>query len=1043
MNLMRFRLPAWSVAALVLVPISAWGAEPIAKVDYNRDIRPILSENCFACHGPDAKARKAELRLDSKDDVLRDRSGFAVVVPGDLEASELIQRIRSDDPFEKMPPSRSRKTLTPAQIKTIERWVAAGAPWKEHWAFQPPERHKPPSVSETAWPRNLIDRFVLARLEAEGLQPTREAQKTTLIRRVTLDLTGLPPTPQEVDAFLADTSPESYEKLVDRLLRSPHYGEHMARFWLDAARYGDTHGLHLDNYREIWPYRDWVINAFNRNLPFDRLVTEQLAGDLLPNPTIEQIIATGFNRAHVTTSEGGSIEEEVYVRNVDDRVDTTGIVFLGLTIGCARCHDHKYDPITQKDYYQLFAIFNSLDEKPLDGNIARPAPIIEVPTPEQKAAREKLQQQIAALRRTIAQEVAKAAYDEAIDANLPEYLERSDYVWFDDAIPAGAKVQGAEPGQPWTLAGAPDQPVLSGSKSARVAGEGTVRHEFQGAEPQLLVGEGDILFASVFIDPTDPPKELMLQWHSDGWKHRAYWGDDLIDNVAGSPPRHHVGPLPRTGKWVRLEVEAAKLGLKLGSKIDGWAVAVRGGTAFWDRAGLETWTPQPGQKFDSLSAWVRSQRTLTQQAQRRSGVPKDIRDIVRLERSKRSPEQRQKLRDYFVENAYSRTRPTFEPLHKDLTRLERTDAELSKQIPASLISHELSKPRPAFILKRGDYDRRGEPVSRATPAFLLPLPKDVRPDRLGFAKWLVSPQQPLTARVAVNRFWQQCFGTGLVKTSEDFGSQGQPPSHPELLDWLATEFRESGWDTKALMKLIVASATYRQSSQITKDRLAKDPDNRLLSRGPRFRLDAEMIRDQALFVGDLLVETVGGPSVKPPQPAGLWEAVAYTASNTAKFVADTEHEKVHRRSLYTFWKRTAAPPQMVLFDAPSRESCMVRRERTNTPLQALMLMNEPQLIEAARGLAERVLDHPGTTSERLASLFQWATARRPDDQELAELNATLNEHLAAFAHDTEAARKFLGLGQTKPNPAPDCHELAAWTMIANLVLNLDEVITKG
>jgi hypothetical protein len=1014
------------------------GAAPRGPaIDFNKQVRPILSDNCFACHGPDDRKRKAKLRLDTKEGAFG-RKG--VIVPGKSAESELIARITSDDADTHMPPPKSGKRLTPEQVELLRQWVDAGAPWSEHWAFVAPRRPRLPTVTDKGWVRNPIDAFVLARLERAGLRPSPEADKTTLIRRVTLDLTGLPPTPAEVDAFLADTSPNAYAKVVDRLLESPRYGEHMARFWLDAARYGDTHGLHLDNYREIWPYRDWVIKAFNGNKPYDRFVVEQLAGDLLPDATTDQVVATGYNRCHVSTSEGGSIEEEVYVRNVVDQVDTNGTVFLGLTVGCARCHDHKFDPITQKDYYSLFAFFNSIDGPALDGNAALPAPSLKVPTAEQAQAMKHIDEKADAVRRRIAVEVAKVKYDPAGDTAVPEQPERSEHVWIDDAVPAGAQTP-ADGGinLAWNFVG-PPHPVHSGGKSLRLAADGLKQFVLEKAAPGLRVGGGDKLFAYVYLDPKDPPKEIMLQWHSDAWRHRAYWGDNLIPwGKENSPERRHLGPLPKAGRWVRLEVDAAKVGATPGTVLTGWAFTQHGGTAYWDRAGLLTRTPQGDRPFETLTAWLAVQR-----ATGGDGLPKPIQEIVKLDRAKRTARQQAQLRDYFVEHVYAGARAVFAPLHRHLAEVEKERAALEKQMPATLVFKERAEPRPAYVLKRGEYDRRGAPVTRATPAFLPPWPEGAPRNRLGLARWLVDLRQPLTARVAVNRFWQQCFGTGLVKTAEDFGAQGEPPSHPELLDWLATEFVADGWDVKKSMKRLVTSSTYRQSSKVTPDRLAKDPANRLLSRGPRFRLDAEMLRDQAFAVSGLLVEHLGGPSVKPPQPPGLWEAVGYTASNTARFKPDTGCAKVHRRSLYTFWKRTAAPPQMTTFDAPSRESCTVRRERTNTPLQALLMMNGPQYVEASRALAERALHEGGARLEdRLAYLFRLATARRPDATELGELAAAYRDHFAAYTKDVEAAKKLINVGESKPDGKLDASELAAMTMVANLVLNLDEVISKG
>jgi hypothetical protein len=832
-----------------------------AKLSYDRDIRPILSDNCFACHGPDAKQRKAKLRLDTRSGALAElRSGGHAIVPGKTEDSALLERITAEGPSLRMPPKKSGKHLTAAQIELLRRWIAGGAPYTVHWAFVPPSRPPLPKVKNTAWPKEPLDHFILARLEREGLQPSAEAERTILLRRVTLDLAGLPPTPAEIDAFLADKLPNAYEKVVDRLLQSPRYGEHMARFWLDAARYGDTHGLHLDNYREMWPYRDWVIKAFNGNKPYDQFLTEQLAGDLLTNATLDQLIASGFNRCHVTTSEGGSIEEEVYVRNVLDRVETMGTVFMGLTVGCARCHDHKFDPIKTKEFYQLFAFFNNLDGPALDGNAARPAPVVHMPTAEQAAELDRLQNEIAALRKQFDAEMAKVKYDES---------------------------------------------------AAAIESEQT--------------------------------------------------------------------------------------------------------------------------------AWERMQRTSGG-----AGLPPDIQRIVKRPRDKRNEQQKKQLREYFLANAYSKAPATLAPLHKQITDLDKKREQLDKEVPATLVFKERATLKPAYVLKRGEYDQRGEQVGRATPKFLPPLPDKANRDRLGLAQWLLSPEHPLTARVEVNRLWQQCFGTGLVKTTEDFGSQGESPSHPQLLDWLAVQFRADGWDIKKMMKHLVMSATYRQSSRVTKDRLAKDRDNRLLSRGPRFRLDAEMLRDQALFVSGLLVEKLGGPSVKPPQPAGLWEAVGYSGSNTKNFVPDHGHEKVHRRGMYTFWKRTAPPPEMNTFDAPSRESCTVRRERTNTPLQALLLMNDPQFVEAARTLAERTMKEGGTTPEaRLTFLFRLTTARRPDAKEMAELVAAYKDHLATYTRDAARAKQLISVGELKPDAKLNPSELAAWTMIANLVLNLDEVINKG
>jgi mono/diheme cytochrome c family protein len=1026
-----------AVVALAALPLAA----AAAPVDYNRQVLPVLSENCFACHGPDAKQRKAGLRFDTKEGAFTKLpSGRVAVVPGKSDASALVERIASADPERMMPPPRSHKTLKKEEVEILRRWVDEGAKWAAHWAFVPPKRPAVPQVRNPKFEiRNPIDAFILARLEQEGLSPNPEADPVTLIRRVTLDLTGLPPTPNEVAAFLKEwsaTPQAAYEKVVDRLLASPRYGEHRARFWLDAARYGDTHGLHLDNYREIWPYRDWVIKAFNDNKPFDKFVIEQLAGDLLPDATLEQRVATGFNRCHVSTSEGGSIEEECYVRNVVDRVDTTGTVFLGLTVGCSRCHDHKFDPVTQKDYYALFAFFNSIEGSALDGNAAQYPPVARVAGPEQVKELERLRAAVTAVKEQIAEEVAKVTIDEAPEEPAKPQVA-ADFVWIDDSLPPGAKsIADGNLNVAWEFVGKP-APVQGGTKSVRVKATGLRQVVLTDANPGLKVGAGDKLFAYVWLDPKDPPQEVMLQWHTSNWLHRVYWGKNKIEwGRDNSTERFRAGELPETGKWVRLEVEAAKVGIAPGTVINGWAFTQFDGTAHYDTAGLVTQTPQGTWSFDSFAGWLKAQR-----AANGAGLPPAVQNVAKIADEKRTPEQTKQLRDYFIEHVYSKPRTTFAPLHQRLKEAEQALDKFDKALPATLVWKE-GAPRPSFVLKRGEYDQKGAKVERATPGFLPPPPEPAK-DRLALARWLVAAEQPLTARVAVNRFWQSVFGLGLVKTADDFGSQGEPPSHPELLDWLAIEFRESGWDVKKLLRLIVTSSAYRQSAKLMPEKLAKDRENRLLSRGPRFRLDAEGLRDQALFASGLIVEKLGGPSVKPPQPAGLWEAVGYTGSNTANFRADTGHEKVHRRSLYTFWKRTAPPPQMSIADAPSREACTVRRERTNTPLQALLLLNETQYVECARALAERAMKEAGTTPEaRLTHMFRLAAARAPDPAETAELLGVVNDMRAKFAKDPEGAKKLLAVGETKPDPKLDPAELAAYAMAANVILNLDEVLNK-
>ncbi len=1038
--------PGWSRLATLLLWMGGMNSPLSAEekpVDYSGEIRPILSDNCFACHGPDEEARTADLRLDQKESAFEDRGGYAAIVPSDPELSEILYRITSDDPLDVMPPPETNKSLTREQVDLIRRWIAQGAEWEEHWAFVPPSRPEPPNIAEGDDTNSPIDRFIRARLNEVGLQPNPEADPETLIRRVTLDLTGIPPTPEEVDAYLEDQRPDAYERVVDRLLSSPRSGEHLSKAWLDAARYGDTHGLHLDNYREMWPYRDWVVQAINRGLPYDEFVTEQLAGDLLPDPTLDQLVATGFNRAHVTTSEGGSIKEEVYIRNVIERVDATGTVFLGLTVGCARCHDHKFDPITARDYYSMSAFFNSLDGNPLDGNAAQHPPVVRVPSDQQAESLASIDQELQELRTRIKETITQIDYDPSKEVKTGTYAVREDFDWIDDQLPEGAKVvvQGGSNTTDWPFVESPEAPVLSGEHAHGQTIEAQGQHVFAEATETLRIGEGDTLYAFVFIDPLNPPKEIMLQWNSGTWKHRAYWGENLIEfGKDKTTERVAQGPLPTTGEWVRLEIPASEVGLQPGTVVSGIAFTQFGGTVYWDRAGLRTWTPQQGKEYSSLGIWVRDQRILGDEAT----IPAPIKTIIGQEAEDRTPDQSQQLRDYFVEHIYQPARAIMEPLIADRTAVEAKRKALMNEIPTTLVWKELKEPKPAHILTRGEYDQKGVEVDRAVPSFLPAMPEGASQDRLGLAAWLTEPNHPLTARVAVNRLWQQFFGLGLVKTSEDFGSQGEPPSHPKLLDWLAVQFVEDDWDTKRMIRKLVTSAAYRRSSLVGSDDLAVDPANRLYARGPRFRLDAERLRDQALFVSGLLVERVGGEPVKPPQPSGLWKAVGYSSSNTAQFKADTGPDRVHRRSLYTFWKRTAPPPQMTTFDAPSREACVMRRERTNTPLQALLLLNDPQFVEAARSLASRTLEEAGpSTEERVTRMFRLATGRTPKSIEVEVLSQTFRDLLDAYNDEPDAAAQLLEVGEVPVGSAVDPSVLAAWTMIANTLLNMDEVITRN
>ena len=822
-----------SLALIAFLAVPLCAAEPL---QFNRDIRPILSDVCYQCHGPDANKRSTELRLDVAESATGDLGGYRAIAPGKLDESELWTRITSTDPTERMPPPKSGRQLTAAQIETLGRWIREGAPFEKHWSFVPPKRPAFPAVKQADWPINGLDIFVLARLEAEGLQPSPVASKETLLRRVTLDLTGLPPSLAELDAFLADVSPDAYERAVDRVLASPRYGERMIQEWLDAARYADTNGYQTDGTRTMWPWRDWVLTALNANMPFDQFTREQIAGDLLPEATLSQKIATGFHRAHPLNGEGGRIPEESRVDYVVDRVETTSTVWLGLTLGCCRCHDHKYDPFTQGDFYGLSAYFNSIDETGgVDRRSGSAAPTLDLPTPEQT-------QKIQTL--------------EARTNELDQKLK-------------------------------------------------------------------------------------------------------LVTEAA----------LAKQAEWEQ-SADIAKL-------------------------------------------------------------PANVQEALKVAKDQRSTEQAK-----VVTEAYLGQVPERQEVQKQLDDTRKALNDARNSVLLTMVMQDRKEPRETFILQRGAYDKYGEKVTHAVPTLLAPLPADAPLNRLALADWLIDPANPLPARVTVNRFWQQFFGIGLVKTVEDFGVQGDPPSHPELLDWLAVEF-QSDWDMKRLHRLIVTSATYRQSSAVSPELLERDPENRLLARGPRFRLSSQSLRDQALAVSGLLVERLGGPPVRPYQPPGLWEEFSF---GRIKYVQD-HGESLYRRSLYTFWRRSVAPT--MLFDTANRQVCSVRQSRTNTPLHALILLNDPTFVEASRAFAERVLKEPlPSTEARLAYAFRLSTGRQPTAAETQTLQTGLEELAKPFRADPASAATLLGVGESPRDTRLDAIEHAAWTSLASLLLNLDEVQTR-
>jgi len=1035
------RLALWAVVAVAAASPQPGPAATLSPILFNRDVRPILSDTCFACHGFDSGKRKASLRLDTAEGLTALHDGRSAVKAGDLKGSELWSRVSSTDPKQIMPPPDSGKKLKPADIETLKRWIEAGAVYQKHWAFEAPVRPEVPETGPTNWARNDLDHFIAAAWEGRGLKPSPEAPKETLLRRLTLDLTGLPPTPPEIDAFLADRAPDAYERLVDKLLASPRYGEHMAKYWLDLVRYADTHGMHIDNERSMWPYRDWVVSAFNRNLPFDQFTIWQLAGDLLPNATREQKTASGYIRCNMTTSEGGAIDEEFHVRYAIDRVETTSAAWLGLTMGCAVCHDHKLDPITQKDFYQVFSIFNNIAEQAMDGNALLPPPSLRVPTAEQEKQIAELDRRVAGLEAKLRETAATFAYtDPASLTNAPK-PQPKETVWIEDDFPPKAQPNYEGPGVTHKWITKQEGPVFSGERSLLRAGKGLHQVFFNGGADPLTVAPGDRVFAYVYLDPQDPPSTIMLQYHTGEWRHRANWGDpDAIPYGAkGTTEKLLLGALPERGKWVRLEVDAAAIGLKPGMKIEGMAFTQFGGKVYWDKAGLLSPNNPAEDPARSFAAWTRVQRDLHDA----STVPAGLKELLKIDPARLDDPQRAKLREYFLSTVYDDTGSPLGPLRADLRKVRGEREAVENQAPSTLVAQELPQPRKAWILVRGAYDKHGEEVGPGVPSILPPLPASETTNRLTFAKWLVDPKHPLTARVTVNRFWQQFFGIGLVKTTEDFGTKGEWPSNPALLDWLATEFTRTGWDVKALVRLYVTSAAYRQVSTLTPELHDLDPEDRFLARAPRYRFDAEVLRDEALSVGGLLDLQMGGRGVRSYQPPGIWEAVAYTSSNTGRYSQD-HGQALYRRSLYLFWKRTAPPPSMTTFDAPSREQCRARRERTNTPLQALVTMNDPQFFEAARQLGYRMMHEGGAEdAARLRYGFRLATARFPSAREAAVLGQSLAAQRAHYATDAESAKKLISVGETPvPGDVPPV-DLAAYTMVANLLLNLDEVLTKN
>ncbi|MCY2981375.1 MAG: PSD1 and planctomycete cytochrome C domain-containing protein [Planctomycetota bacterium] len=1014
-------------------------------ISFNIHVRPILSDKCFACHGFDSTKRQAELRLDTSEGSRENHNGRAAIVGKDLAASEMWRRITTTDESELMPPAESHKTLSAKEKEIIRLWIEQGAIYQKHWAFEDLAKSELP-LNETA--THPIDAFIASRLAEHSLKLAPEAEKETLIRRVAFALIGLPPTVEEVELYLEDSSADAYEKMVDRYLASQRFGEEMARHWLDVARYADTHGMHLDNERQTWAYRDWVISAFNRNLPFDRFTIEQLAGDLLPEPTTDQIVATGFNRCNVTTSEGGSIDDELIYRYAVDRASTTMQTWLGLTGGCAVCHDHKFDPITQKEFYQFYAFFHSAADPAMDGNALLTQPVLKLQTEEFREQLKAMDSDIAVKQQQIAAEVMKVNYVDPASIAPPPLISATETVWMEDDFPPSGKVQ-ASPGAPTQFVAASEgNQVLSGQRSLKRTDKGLAQDVWDQATIPLTISAEANIFANVWLDPANPPRSIMLQFFKGGWNHRAVWGDyNAIEwGAVNTNERVHMGELPALGQWVRLEFTVEKIGLATGDALTGFALTQFGGTVFWDRVGLKGLidpTRDPTQSF--LAWWKQAAGKDT------LGLPADLQPIAKggpdahLEKAP-AAELVTRLRVYYLQEVCSTTKPMFAGLIAELRSLQEKRKALDDSIPSTFVFKDLAMPRPSFVMMRGAYDKPGDKVEPSVPAILPPLTKatpDARATRLDLAKWLVAKENPLTSRVTVNRFWQQFFGVGLVKTSYDFGTQGDMPSHPELLDWLASYFQQSDWNVKDLVRQMVYSKTFRQHSQITPELHRLDPENRLYARAPRFRLDAEQIRDNALFTSGLINLQMGGKGVKPYQPDNIWEPVAFGGSNTQNYRRDNG-PALYRRSIYNFMKRTAPPPFMVNFDAPNREQFCTKREKSNTPLQALQLMNDVQHIEAARAMAQRMLEQGGQTFEdRLAFAYRIVLSRPPTGREVHVLEKQLTANMQHYQRDVELAKKLIALGESRASDKVDPSELAAYTLIANTLLNLDETVTRN
>lgn len=1022
---------AAAIAITAAVSVSTAPAADDAATEYklpevlrfNRDIRPIFSGTCFACHGPDANTREKDLRLDVRADAIAKRDGFAPIVPGDPEESEAWLLITASNPKDQMPPSDFHTQLSPRDKAMVKKWIEQGAEYEKHWAFIPPKRPSAPKVrlADGTLP-GPIDAFVLARLEAEGMKPAPGTDRRTLIRRVTLDLTGLPPTPEQVEAFVADTGADAYEKVVDRLLSSDAYAEHMTRHWLDAARYADTSGFQYDKIRHQWVWRDWVIHAFATNMPFDEFTILQTAGDLIPNATPQTRLATGFHRNHPITIEGGVIDEEYRTEYVMDRVVTTTTTWMGLTFTCARCHDHKYDPISMGDFYSFYAFFNNVPERGLNG--FSPNAKIESPL---KGGSPELETKIAAAQKSFDEAIAQAGGSlDAWEKKLTAQADAALKTVKPTAISAGG-----------------------GTKLSRLE-DGSILASGANPATQTYQVEFTVAGAPVSAIRLEALTDDSLVGKSTGRAHNGNFVLSEFEVHVADGPGKQFGKI----KVVAAEASYEQNGYPISAAIDGktakgWAIDGNSRIAPSEAVfTLDRSVPVGARirvrlvhNFGSAHAIGRFRLSIPVDGH--APVPSDIRKTLATAKGKRTTAQQSTLASTLVKRYGG---ADAKAAAAELAKLQSQRNAQKTATPATMILTEMPKPRQAYVLERGEYDKaiKDHPVHANVPVVFGGLPEGLPRNRLGLAKWLVAKDNPLTARVTVNRFWAQLFGTGLVKTVEDFGSQGEYPSHPELLDWLAVEFVESGWDVRHILKTIVTSATYRQSSRITPQSFAHDPENRLLARGPRFRVDAETVRDSALAVSGLLDTTLGGPSVYPYHPKGLWLEINNRPGYSRAYPHQTKPGQLYRRSMYSFWKRTVPPPSMATFDAPEREYCVVNRSRTNTPLQAFVMLHDPQFVEAARKLAERMIREGGDDANaRLVRGFTICTARPPTERELKILQQTLSEQTERFNSNPSAAAKLLSVGQSPRDETIDATELAAYASVAHTLLNLSEFITKG